>query len=149
MNLLIRLDAWAGKTLFHPPIILVCQLTRQSQYALSRALWFFAACHATYYAMAQGAGWFWSIFLWFFVLSMLLSAAIRPDRPARSSGFMRALFWASLISGVISTAATGIITNATVRSIIILFAEYAATIRTLPPRKPRESKAAGLREQAH
>ena len=44
MSIIRRLDIWLGKTLFHPPIILICQRTRQTQYAVHRALWFFSAC---------------------------------------------------------------------------------------------------------
>src|SRR3546814_13593761 len=38
-----KIDQWIGKTLFVPPIIKLCQLTRQSQFAVSRLFWFIAA----------------------------------------------------------------------------------------------------------
>ena len=38
---LAKLDQWIGTTLFIPPIIKFCQLTRQSHYACSRLFWFF------------------------------------------------------------------------------------------------------------
>lgn len=140
MTVLERLDIWLGKTLFHPPIILLCQLTRQSQYAIHRALWFFAACHATYYAMAEGAGWIASILLWAFVLAMLISASFHPDRPAQSLGAMRFLFWAFFVMGLLASAVGQSVTDGTVRALMILFAEYAATIRTIPPRKTKQSR---------
>lgn len=139
--ILSRLDAWLGKTLFHPPIILVCQFTRQTQYAVHRTLWFFAACHATYYAMADGGGWLWSAFLWLFVVAMFASAAFYPDHPARSVGWVRLFFWASFIIGALASATIGHVTDSTVRSLMILFAEYAATIKTIPPRQKRQRKA--------
>tara|TARA_R110000787_G_scaffold208846_8_gene318938 strand:+ start:23182 stop:23634 length:453 start_codon:yes stop_codon:yes gene_type:complete len=142
VSILRRVDAWLGKTLFHPPIILLCQQTRQSQYAIHRALWFFAACHATYYAMADGVGWAQSIFLWIFVIIMLVSASFDPDRPARSLFAIRLLFWVFFITGLIACAITSSVTDGTVRAVMILFAEYAATIKTIPPRTTRESRAA-------
>lgn len=147
-NFFHRLDVWLGKNLFHPPIILVCQLTRQSQYAVHRALWFFAVCHATYYAMAKGAGWGWTIFLWIWVSMTFASAAFFPDRPTRSSGYMRFLFGAMFAIGVLSLPITGRVSDAMVRELVILFAEYAATIKTIPPRKTRERSAKGKEAKA-
>ena len=45
---LTRVDFWIGRTLFVPPIILVCRLTRQSQFAVSRLFWFIAALDGFY-----------------------------------------------------------------------------------------------------
>lgn len=140
MTILTRLDAWLGKTLFHPPIILVCQLTRQSQYAFYRAMWFFAACHATYYGLAEDRGWAWTVFMWFWVIFTMINATVYPDRPARSSGFFRLLFWFLFLTGAAFIPARGEITDGTVRALMVLFAEYAATIRTIPPREKREAK---------
>jgi len=38
-----NIDLWVGKTLFVPPIIKLCQLTGQTQFAVSRLFWFIAA----------------------------------------------------------------------------------------------------------
>lgn len=143
MNILHRLDAWLGKTLFHPPIILLCQVTHQSQYAIHRALWFLAVCHATYYAMAKGAGWGMTIFLWLWLLFTMANAAIHPDRHARSAGVVRLFFWAILAADSLAWAISGQQGNDVVRAVILLFAEYAATIKTIPPRKTRERSAKG------
>jgi len=43
MEIAIKIDGWLGRTLFIPPIIRVCQLTRLSQFALSKYL-FFVSC---------------------------------------------------------------------------------------------------------
>ena len=48
--LFARADAWVGKTLFIPPIIKLCQLTRQTQFAVSRLFWFIAALDGFYRA---------------------------------------------------------------------------------------------------
>lgn len=142
MTILSRMDAWLGKTLFHPPIIMVCQLAHQSQYALHRALWFFACCFATYHA--QGSGWALTIFLWFWTIANLINATVNPDRPAQSWGFLRFWFWLLLAVSVGTSMLVGHVTAGTVLDVILLFAEYAATIRTIPPRKKREAR--GLRE---
>lgn len=150
MNMLCRLDVWLGTTLFHPPIILVCQLTRQSQYALYRALWFFAACHATYYGLTADRGWLFAIFMWGWVVATLVNATLSPDRPARSSGFFRCLFWIFFVSGVAVVPFAGTVTDGTVRALIVLFAEYAATIQTIPPRrKPVGSFSGEPRKAVH
>lgn len=139
MRILSRLDAWLGKTLFHPPIILACQLTRQTQYAMHRALWFFAACHATVYI--EHDEWLWVAFMWFFVAVTLLSATLLADWPAISLRAFR-LFWFFLLIGQVSlTLFGGDLLASAIRSVIILFAEYAATIKTIPPRRKREQRA--------
>ncbi|QNG44669.1 hypothetical protein [Sphingobium yanoikuyae] len=139
MTIFSRIDAWLGKTLFHPPIILACQLTRQTQYAMHRALWFFAACHATVYL--EHDDWLWVVFMWFFVAITLLSATVYADWPAVSIRAFR-LFWFFLLIGQVSvTLLGGELLASSIRSVIILFAEYAATIKTIPPRRKREKRA--------
>ncbi|WIA57789.1 hypothetical protein N6H05_08335 [Sphingobium sp. WTD-1] len=136
MTILSRLDAWLGRTLFHPPIILACQLTRQTQYAMHRALWFFAACHATYFA--QGESWGFVAILWSWVLVTFIAATVTPDIPTASFGFWRFIWWLIFVLGVSTACITGELTDGTVRALIILFAEYAATIKTIPPRRQRD-----------
>lgn len=136
-----RLDIWLGKTLFHPPIIALCHATRQSQYAVHRALWFFAALHATYYA--KDDGWGWAIFMWSWVIISFIGAVAVPDMEAKSHGFFRAVYWIFFLIGVAGFVVLGDLSNGTVRALMILFAEYAATIKTLPPRRTREKKASG------
>jgi hypothetical protein len=138
MSILRRLDAWLGKTLFHPPIILLCQLTRQSQHAMHRTLWFFVACHATYYA--QGASWAVLAFVWFYAVFTFIWAAAFADHPSFSFGLFRFIIWFSFGMEALATAINGEIRHAQVREVMILFAEYAATIRSIPPRRPRETR---------
>lgn len=47
---LTKIDYWIGKNLFVPPIVKLCQLTRQSQFAMSRLFWFIAALDGFYRA---------------------------------------------------------------------------------------------------
>lgn len=138
MTILHRLDAWLAKTLFHPPIILACQITRQTQYAMHKALWFFAACHATYYA--QGSSWAVLAFYWSYAVFVFVWAAAFADDHSFSFGLFRFVIWLSFAMEAVATAITGEIRHVQVREVIILFAEYAATIRTIPPRRPREDR---------
>lgn len=52
---LAEVDHWVGKTLFVPPIIKFCQLTRQSQYACSRLFWFVVSLDGLYHAHSLSA----------------------------------------------------------------------------------------------
>ncbi|WP_327752841.1 hypothetical protein VVT58_00375 [Sphingobium sp. SJ10-10] len=144
--ILTRLDAWLGMTLFHPPIILLCQLTRQTQYAMYRALWFFACCHATYYA--KDAGWGVAVLMWLFTVISFLSAAIEPDRPTSSWGGFRLLIWTMLLIATVSLLRGTDASAVAVRNLIILFAEYAATIRTIPPGRKRERRSSAKEARA-
>jgi len=134
--MLTGIEGFIARKAFYPIIIPVCQITRQTQYALHHALWFIAACHATWFD--DGTQWLWIAFLWFWVISTFLIAAFLPDVETKSMGWIRAIWWLSLISGFVIFAAKGIVTDGTVRALMVLFAEYAATIKTIPPRKTKE-----------
>src|SRR3546814_916970 len=45
-----KIDHWIGRMLFVPPIIKLCQLTRQSQFAVARLFWFIASLVGFYRA---------------------------------------------------------------------------------------------------
>ena len=80
-------DHWIGKTLFVPPIVKLCQLTRQSQFAVSRLFWFIAALDAFYRAETL-----FGSFLWGGIsLLMMVSAAWRADSPTQSFMVFRLL----------------------------------------------------------
>ena len=128
------IDQWIGKTLFVPPIIKLCQLTRQSQFAVSRLFWFIAALDGFYRAETL----FGSI-LWGWSerghdghgclacrpthgqLHVLPPACGRVARggPAEGrcpGGWAGVEFW-----------------------LFVLSAEYAAVIRTIPPREAHKA----------
>ncbi|PTQ12803.1 hypothetical protein CLG96_01250 [Sphingomonas oleivorans] len=138
--LLTKLDLWIGKTLFVPLIIKFCQLTRQSQYAVSRLFWFIAALDGFHRADTLLS----SIMFGVMSIFMMLTASLRADMPARSSLWFRMLamgFLAlDLMKGVVAGEWLG-----TEFWVFVLIAEYAATIRTIPPREHRKkaAKAAG------
>jgi hypothetical protein len=131
-----EIDHWIGKTLFVPPIIKLCQLTRQSQFAISRLFWFVAALDGFYRADTLFMSLIWgglSVF-------MLITAAQRADSPTASFVFFRLLaivFLAmDLIKGVTAGEWAG-----TEFWFLVLIAEYAATIRTIPPRETSKASA--------
>lgn len=105
--ILTDIDLWIGKTLFVPPIVRLCQLTGQSQFAVSRLFWFIAALDGFYRSETLVS----SIVFGLMSLFMMLTA-------------LSIEFW-----------------------VFVLIAEYAATIRTIPPRQNKKvaSKAAEAR----
>jgi hypothetical protein len=134
VQIFTAIDAWIGKTLFVPPIIKLCQLTRQSQFAISRLFWFIAALDGFYRAETL----FWSILWGGLSIMMMISATRRADDPTSSFMFLRLLGVFFLLFDVMRGVAIGEWAG-TEFWILVLVAEYAATIRTVPP---RESKSA-------
>lgn len=123
-----QIDLWIGKTLFFPPIIKLCHLTRQSQFAVSRLFWFAAALDGLYRAETMMGQVIWggmSIF-------MLLTAGRRADSPTVSFMFFRLLALVLLILELVKSATSGEWAGAEFW-VFVLFAEYAAAIRNLPP----------------
>jgi hypothetical protein len=139
VQLFTTIDLWIGKTLFVPPIIKLCQLTRQSQFAVSRLFWFIAALDGFYRAESL----LWSILWGGMSVLMMISATQRADHPTASFMFFRLLALVFLLLDVLEGAVTGKWAGAEFW-VFVLIAEYAATIRTLPPRESR-SKAAKTR----
>lgn len=123
-----QIDQWIGRTLFVPPIIKLCHLTRQSQFAVARLFWFLAALDGLYRAETLAGQLIWggmSIF-------MMVTAARRADSPTVSFLFLRLLALTLLILELVKSAGSGLWTGAEFW-LFVLFAEYAAAIRTLPP----------------
>lgn len=125
-----KIDHWIGKTLFIPTIVKLCQLTRQSQFAVSRLFWFIAALDGLYRAETL----FGSILWGGISIVMMISAGWRADMPTRSSMFFRLLAAALLVADLLEGAATNELAGAEFW-VFVLVAEYAAIIRTIPPRE--------------
>jgi hypothetical protein len=85
--LFTEIDLWIGKTLFVPPIIKLCQLTRQSQFAVSRLFWFIAALDGFYRADTLFSSVLWGAMS----IVMMITAARRADMPTASFMFFRLL----------------------------------------------------------
>ncbi len=123
-----KVDAWIGKTLFIPPIIKLCQVTRQTQFAVSRLFWFIAALDGFYRAETLFSSMLWggmSVF-------MMVTATRRADIPTASFMFFRMLSIVFLIVDIAKAAVTGEWAGVEFW-VLALTAEYAATIRTIPP----------------
>src|SRR3546814_8602243 len=89
---LTSIDLWIGKKLFVPPIIKLCQLTRQSQFAVSRLFWFIAALDGFYRAETLLG----SILFGGMSIVMMVTASLRADMPTGSLIWFRMLALALL-----------------------------------------------------
>jgi len=137
------MDAWLGKTLFVPPIITLCQFTRQTQFAVSRLFWFVVALDQLRVAQTLAQ----QVIAGLFAVAMMLTASFRADLPSMSMLWFRMLALAFLVLDVLH----GVLRHDWIGVeiwLLVLFAEYAATIRTIPPGKtgkrehlPREQRA--------
>jgi hypothetical protein len=134
---LAGIDHWIGKTLFVPPIIKICQLTRQTQFAVSRLFWFIAALDGFYRADTLFSSLLWGGMS----IVMMISAARRADAPTASFMFFRLLAVAMLLIDLVKGAATGSWAGFEFW-LFVLVAEYAATIRTIPPRPETKRSSA-------
>jgi len=123
-----EIDLWLGRTLFVPPIIKICQVTRQSQYAVSRLLWFITALDQLRIATTLAT----QIIAGLFSLFMIYTASLRADMPAFSMRWFRMLALGLLLLDVVSSLGSGEWRGVEIW-VIVLFAEYAATIDRIPP----------------
>ena len=135
-----ELDAWLGKTLFIPPIIKICQMTRQSQFAVSRTIWFFVALDQLRIASSLLN----QIIAGAFAIVMMLTASLRADMPSMSMLWFRVLGWIfailDLLAGLLGNQWRGVEIWP-----LVLFAEYAATIRTIPPSEADKKRSEARR----
>jgi len=130
------IDVWIGKTLFVPPIVKLCQLTRQSQFAVSRLFWFITALDGFYRAETL----FGSILWGGMSVVMMISATRRADYPTASLMPFRLLAMLFLIIDVVEGAVMGVWAGIEFW-IFVLIAEYAATIRSVPPSEAQRKAA--------
>ncbi|QUT05189.1 hypothetical protein KFK14_19660 [Sphingobium phenoxybenzoativorans] len=135
MGAIREADLWVGKTLFVPIIVRVCQATRQSQYAVARALWLTAGLWILYHA----EGWLDRVLTALLCLLLMFSAGLRADLPRLSLLGFRVLWWVLLIIDLLAWI-EGKREHFPLSDILILFAEYAATITTIPPRDTRKRR---------
>jgi hypothetical protein len=130
-----ELDVWLGRTLFVPPIIKFCQITKQSQYAVSRLLWFITALDQLRIATSLTS----QIIAGLFSLFMMVSASFRADMPAFSMRWFRMMAVGFLVLDVVSSLGSGQWKGIEIW-LLVLFAEYAATIDRLPPAEDRRAE---------
>ena len=130
-------DVWVGKTLFVPPIIKFCQITRQSQYAVSRLFWFITALDQLRIATSLTS----QIIAGLFSLFMMFTATLRADMPAFSMRWFRMMALAFLALDIASSLTSGTWKGVEIW-VFVLFAEYAATITNIPPAENKKRAAA-------
>ena len=130
-------DRWVGSTLFIPPIIKLCQVSGQSQFAICRLFWFIVALDQLRVAQTLAG----QIFAGIYSIIMMLSASLRADMPAYSMRGFRIIAMVLLALDVFHGAASGDWLGVEIWA-LILFAEYAATIRTIPPKEERKVERA-------
>ena len=130
-------DRWVGRTLFIPPIIKICQMSGQSQFAICRLFWFIVALDQLRIAETLTG----QIVAGIFSIIMMLSASLRADMPAYSMRGFRVIAMVLLALDVFHGAASGDWLGVEIWA-LILFAEYAATIRTIPPKEQRKAQRA-------
>ncbi|MES2496972.1 MAG: hypothetical protein V4618_12730 [Pseudomonadota bacterium] len=140
---LVDLDVWIGKTLFVPPIVKFCQVTRQSQYAVSRLFWFLTALDQLRIATSLTS----QIIAGLFSLFMMVTASLRADMPALSMRWFRMVALALLLLDVFSGVVSGEWRGVEIW-ILVLFAEYAATITNVPPAEQKRKQGAGRAREA-
>lgn len=151
MTLLTRFDTWAGLKLFHPPIIRFCQATGYTQGRVNREMWFALGLYLMWSAYHADRPWWLILLFGLFAVALGLRAALLPDVSTESSGnWFRKLLWFFLLTDVIFA----VLMPTTARSLDVietvwtLFAEYAATISSIPPRKPRAPVGRGSESAA-
>ena len=138
---LVEIDQWIGKTLFVPPIIKLCQVTRQSQFAVARLFWFIAALDGLYRAKTVVGAAIWAGMS----VVMMVTASRRADSPTVSFRIFRLLGIMLLVMDLLRGVATREWAGAEFW-VLVLVAEYASTIRTLPPlQKPHRMSTEPVR----
>ncbi len=103
---------------------------------MSRLFWFVAALDGFYRADTALA----AILFGVLSVAMMVTASLRADMPTRSSMWFRMFALAFLLFDL----AAGIVTGAWAGTefwLFVLIAEYASTIRTIPPRETKKTAA--------
>jgi hypothetical protein len=130
-----RIDAWVGLRLFHPPIIWLCQRTGVTQWAFYRYAWWIYALWAVWRDDHRSTS--DTVWLVLFALIRTVSAGLSLNSPAPTSLVLRCLLWVVLAWILFPPLVRGDVEHAGMQ-LLILAAEYATTIRTIPPRKKRQ-----------
>jgi hypothetical protein len=132
-----RIDTWIGKTLFVPLIVRFCQKSGWTQFAVHNYLYLIGSYMLLVAAMAKGKGEAMP-----FVLALILTIKIGrdPQYPGYESKFLRWCFILTTPVHVLSHltgepllfAGPDLDLSCPV-SLMWLTAEYARTIKTIPP----------------
>lgn len=139
MAIFERIDSWVGRNLFVPLVIRWCQQFGVTQHRVHRVCWFIAALLAFYFAHSLAS----KVFLGCFAVLMCLMAGLMSDNvPSTSWRWFRLM-----IIGFLAYDAFQL-DYRPVYDMLVLIAEYASTIRTIPPLEAKEPMAKLARESA-
>lgn len=138
-----KVDSWIGKNLFVPIIIKFCQVTRQSQFAASRLFWFLAALDGFYRADNLLS----ALLFGGMSIVMMITASLRADNPTYSNRWFRMLAVLLLALDVMKGVTTGVWAGIEFW-LFVLIAEYAATIRTIPPHETKQKRSETARAES-
>lgn len=136
MSRIAAFDAWLGRRVFHPPIIWVCQRARITQWAFYRYAWWIAALWIV--GRDDHTSTLQSVWLVIFALIRTLSAGLALNRPATSSRLLRMVFLTFAVLDALMAARLHRVTASLCTDLLVLLAEYATTIVTIPPRRERQ-----------
>lgn len=131
-----KLDLWLGKNLFQPPIILLCQLTGITQYAVHRYLWWAIMLYMIW-RLDSDDHWLVKTALIIFGIFQTISAGLAPNRPLQDNPFLRRFMIVFTALNFVTAALLAKVPNLLL--LAMLFAEYALTIRTIPPRESKKA----------
>lgn len=137
-----RLDAWVGRMVFHPPIIATCQRLGTTQHAFSR--WVRVLIFVPIAWLLRSIPMALLATLPMFIMSVFVAIHIDRDTPVKAVFEARIVLWAVMLALLI-----GFVQETDIRFIALFvidlgfqFAEYAGTIKTIPPREERKAKLA-------
>lgn len=148
-----RIDRWFGTRIMHPPIVKLCQLTGLTQFAVSRYAWMLASftlvmrMHGGSIANIVSA----TLITLCAVISTLL-AALTPNWPGPPLTTIRKVILiiavVDLIVALVDLQRTGSpqLGWGDAWDCLALVAEYAKTIRTIPPRRTREPRRKSIQQ---
>lgn len=137
MGIFERLDHWLGKTLFVPVIIRICQRAGMTQYRFHR----YGLFAAGLYGVGFSEGWLAKGLFAFIALIFCLGATLLGDMPEKPSArFWRLLPVFMLVLLAALLVPTGKVPITTGFWLLCAFAEYALTIKTIPPLEAKEPK---------
>jgi hypothetical protein len=137
--MLRRIDAWIGKTLFVPIIIRICQRFKMTQYAFHRYCWFYACLHGLYFA----DDWIGKVIFGIGAPVMCLMSAMFADVAISETRWFRYFILLTAPWFVLPEALFGENYEKAVYTLVVLFAEYATTIKTIPPLEAKERAVKG------
>jgi len=139
--MLTKIDLWLGKKLFIPIIIWICQRAKITQYKFNIYAWVIATFSVIYSSELKNAtDWVVLVLMSICALFWILQAALIPDMPRNPTGLWFRFFIMTCIVlfDIIPTIAGTPIRNNIIFGPLVLFAEYALTIKTIPPLEAKE-----------